>query len=312
LIWAAPTGRHGANCAIASTNAGTHGRCASGSAATQTPTQRNWNYKPASQLCRPSKKHFEVAAAANVALIVQVKDNQPTLHQRVQEISAITTAIGSAHSHDKGRNCDERRTVTVFDPTDKLADTDWHPYVAATIRVERHVYTRNAKTGLLRRSAETAFYISNTPVTAARAAEAIRAHWKIENTSHYTRDVTLGEDRSRIRHQSRRVRPTAQLRLQHSQGKPNRHAQPGPLPRPVSQASNSYSECSLFHSVEQPCLHHSPDGQASLHRVSSTHQDGVIPLHHLADKVDDRTDSRHRLEILVDDEPPVTNEVDVG
>jgi len=63
----------------------------------------------------------------------------------------------------------------------------------------RHVYTRNAKTGLLRRSAETAFYISNTPVTAARAAEAIRAHWKIENTSHYTRDVTLGEDRSRIR-----------------------------------------------------------------------------------------------------------------
>ncbi len=80
-----------------------------------------------------------------------------------------------------------------------MAGTDWHPYVAAIIRVERHVYTRNAKTGLLRCSAETAFYISNTPVTAARAAEAIRAHWKIENTSHYTRDVTLGEDRSRIR-----------------------------------------------------------------------------------------------------------------
>ena len=27
----------------------------------------------------------------------------------------------------------------------------------------------------------------------------IRAHWKVENTSHYSRDVTLGEDRSRIR-----------------------------------------------------------------------------------------------------------------
>jgi predicted transposase YbfD/YdcC len=79
------------------------------------------------------------------------------------------------------------------------ADTDWHPHVAAIIRVERHVYTRNAKTGLLRRSAETASYISNTPVTATHAAEAIRAHWKIENTSHYSRDVTLGEDCSRIR-----------------------------------------------------------------------------------------------------------------
>ena len=71
--------------------------------------------------------------------------------------------------------------------------------MAAIIRVERDVYTRNAKTGLLRHSAETAFYISSTPVTATCAAEAIRAHWKVENTSHYSRDVTLGEDRSRIR-----------------------------------------------------------------------------------------------------------------
>jgi predicted transposase YbfD/YdcC len=27
----------------------------------------------------------------------------------------------------------------------------------------------------------------------------VRAHWRVENTSHYTRDVTLSEDRSRIR-----------------------------------------------------------------------------------------------------------------
>ena len=71
--------------------------------------------------------------------------------------------------------------------------------MATIIRVERDVYTRNAKTGLLHHSAETAFYVSNTPMTAPRAAEAIRAHWTIENTSHYSRDVTLGEDRSRIR-----------------------------------------------------------------------------------------------------------------
>jgi predicted transposase YbfD/YdcC len=121
------------------------------------------------------------------------------LHQRIQEISATTASLGSVHSRDKGRNRDERRAVTVFEPADTLADTDWHPHVAAIIRVERNVYTRNAQTGLLRHSTETAFYVSNTPVTAARAAQAIRAHWKIENTSHYSRDVTLGEDRSRIR-----------------------------------------------------------------------------------------------------------------
>jgi len=134
-----------------------------------------------------------------VALVVGAKDNQPTLHQQVQEVSATTTPLGSVHSHDKGRNRDERRTVTVFDPNGMLADTDWQPHVAAIIQVERDVYTRNAKTGLLRHSAETALYVSNTPVTAPRAAEAIRAHWRIESTSHYSRDVTLGADRSRIR-----------------------------------------------------------------------------------------------------------------
>jgi len=140
-----------------------------------------------------------VATAADIALIVGVKDNQPILHQRIQEVSATTAPLGSVHSHDKGRNRDERRTVSVFDPANKLADTGWHPHVAAVIQVERNVHTRSAKTGLLRHSTETAFYVSNTPVTAARAAEAIRAHWAIENTSHYSRDVTLGEDRSRIR-----------------------------------------------------------------------------------------------------------------
>jgi len=145
------------------------------------------------------KKHFEVAAAANVALIVQVKANQPTLHQRSQEIAATAAPLSTAHSRDKGRNRDERRTVAVFDPADKLAGTDWHPHVAAIIRVERDVFTRGAATGLLRHATEIAFYVANTPLPAARAAEAIRAHWRIETTSHYTRDVTLGEDRSRIR-----------------------------------------------------------------------------------------------------------------
>jgi hypothetical protein len=115
---------------------------------------------------------------------------------------------GNLRHHGAGRVCPQprqgpqsrrKRAVTVFDPAGKLADTDWHPHVAAIIRVERDVFTRNARTGLLRHSTETAFYVSNAPITATRAAEAIRAHWGIETTSHYSRDVTLGEDRSRIR-----------------------------------------------------------------------------------------------------------------
>ena len=66
-------------------------------------------------------------------------------------------------------------------------------------RVERDVLTRSASTGRWRRSTETACYLSSAAITAARAAIAIRDHWKIENTSHYSRDVTMGVDRSRIR-----------------------------------------------------------------------------------------------------------------
>jgi len=48
-------------------------------------------------------------------------------------------------------------------------------------------------------SDETALYVANTPISAARAAQAIRAHWAIETTSHYCRDVTISENRTRIR-----------------------------------------------------------------------------------------------------------------
>lgn len=118
-------------------------------------------------------------------------------------ITATEAPTGSVSSRDKGRNRDERRTVSVFSPAGWLANTGWQDHVAAIICVQREVYTRNIATGLLNRSCETAFYAANTALSAERAAEAIRGHWRIENTSHYSRDVTFGEDRSRIRNNPR-------------------------------------------------------------------------------------------------------------
>ncbi len=140
-----------------------------------------------------------MAAEANIALIVQVKDNQPTLNQKIQEIAATAPPIDAVGSRTKGRNRDERRTVTVFDPAEEFASTEWHRHVGAIVRVERKVFTRIVSSGLWDLSTETAFYVSNTALTAAIAADAIRGHWKIETTSHYSRDVTFGEDKSRIR-----------------------------------------------------------------------------------------------------------------
>jgi hypothetical protein len=105
----------------------------------------------------------------------------------------------ACHHDQRGRSRFESRTVAVFDPGKTFAGSDWEPHVGAIVQVERLVYTRAARTGLLSRASETAFYVSNQPITAERAAKAIREHWRIETTSHYSRDVTFGEDGSRIR-----------------------------------------------------------------------------------------------------------------
>ena len=61
------------------------------------------------------------------------------------------------------------------------------------------VHAFQPATGLWKTSAETSFYLCNCMIDANRAAIAVRMHWGIENKLHYTRDVTLREDASRIR-----------------------------------------------------------------------------------------------------------------
>ena len=87
----------------------------------------------------------------------------------------------------------------MFDALPAVAGTEWEPHVAAIIAIERSVLTFQPATGFWKPSRESAFYLSNRPLLAAQAADAIRKHWGIENKQHYTRDVTFCEDASRIR-----------------------------------------------------------------------------------------------------------------
>jgi predicted transposase YbfD/YdcC len=144
-----------------------------------------------------SKKTFEAAAAANAHLIVQLKDNQPTLCQKVE--AACMPLSGVRTVDEKKRNRHETRIIAVFDPAPAIVGTEWEPYVAAVIQVERTVHAFQPATGLWKTSDETSFYLSNRLIDANNAAFAIRKHWGIENKLHYTRDVTLSEDASRIR-----------------------------------------------------------------------------------------------------------------
>ncbi len=80
-----------------------------------------------------------------------------------------------------------------------LAGSDWQGLVKSVIRVQRDRLERSAKTGLWKDASETAFYVADFEPTALFAAHAIRRHWAIENSLHYTRDGTMAEDASRVR-----------------------------------------------------------------------------------------------------------------
>lgn len=146
------------------------------------------------------KKTFEAAKAANAHLIVQLKDNQLTLCRKVKAFCRNARILSGVQTVDaQSRNRHETRIVGVFRAVPAVKGTEWAPYVAAIIQVERTVLTCQPATGLWKESRETSFYLSNRSITAKQAADAIRKHWGIENGLHYVRDVTLREDASRIR-----------------------------------------------------------------------------------------------------------------
>jgi predicted transposase YbfD/YdcC len=64
----------------------------------------------------------------------------------------------------------------------------------ATLAMVEATIERNGRTSTARR-----YYVSSARLTAPRFAEAVRAHWQIENGLHWVLDTTFDEDRARNR-----------------------------------------------------------------------------------------------------------------
>ncbi|SIO85096.1 hypothetical protein BQ8420_05235 [Nocardiopsis sp. JB363] len=123
--------------------------------------------------------------------VLTVKRNQPTLFNQVKVLPwAKAPTLFTETSRGHGRQ--ERRTVKVL-----TAPRITFPHAAQVLRVHRWV--KELATGRVRRTY--AYVITSLPAeraNVARLAGLVRDHWRIE-ALHHVRDVSFGEDASRVR-----------------------------------------------------------------------------------------------------------------
>ncbi len=131
--------------------------------------------------------------------ILAVKDNQPTLADSMRDFYAQFKAVpertphGVAETVEKDHGRLETRRCFAFDHLGCLAKPEQWPDLKsfAVIESERCI---NGKT-----SFEQRFYISSLPADAGRLANAVRAHWAVENSLHWCMDVAFADDQMRAR-----------------------------------------------------------------------------------------------------------------
>ena len=110
--------------------------------------------------------------------------------QRRSEHQTFTT-------YDKGHGRREKRTIETTTALNQVvAGLGWSS-VRQVFRITRHRTSRDCETGERKTTTEVVHGITDLTRKQANAERLLdynRAHWGIENKSHYTRDVTFGED----------------------------------------------------------------------------------------------------------------------
>jgi predicted transposase YbfD/YdcC len=125
--------------------------------------------------------------------VLTVKKNQPTMYERLRRLP--WEQVRSHHDRTKGHGRLDTRVIKVL-TIDELDGLDF-PHAAQVARITRH--STNVKTG--KQTRETVYVITSltsAQATPQRLAQIVRGHWGIE-ALHHVRDVTFGEDASKIR-----------------------------------------------------------------------------------------------------------------
>ena len=102
------------------------------------------------------------------------------------------------HNVETGHGRVERRTVSLCHDIDSLPNAEQWAGLKTIIRVTSYRHTLKGHYLFLKKPT-TRYYISSLDETVEAFAKRIRDYWHVENKVHYVRDVTQGEDASRIR-----------------------------------------------------------------------------------------------------------------
>jgi predicted transposase YbfD/YdcC len=137
--------------------------------------------------------HVDYLSGRGAHWLLTVKGNQPTLLRQLRALPWTDVPVAD-HTSDKGHGRSETRTVKLT----AVAVGIGFPHARLALQVQR----RSRRTGSRRWRTETVYAITDLGLeqtSAAELADALRAHWGIENRLHWVRDVTFAEDLSQIR-----------------------------------------------------------------------------------------------------------------
>lgn len=125
--------------------------------------------------------------------VLPVGGNQPGLFNQLDTLPWAEVPVGWM-TYDRGHGRQEIRTIQIRPAPKGLK----FPHVKQVFLVERHFYDLHWKP----LSCQAMVGVTSLPASKTspqQIAELIRGEWSIENRDHYVRDVTLGEDRCRVR-----------------------------------------------------------------------------------------------------------------